>query len=72
MVSAPLLAKAVGVNVSCTVGDNSSVTITVSREEQGGGEMSMTGCVCGDKAFLTGKYSGDMAIIIITTPHLNT
>ena len=54
MVSAPLLAKSAGVKATTTTSNEDTVTVVTSGE---GGTMSMTGAVCGDKAFLTGKTS---------------
>ena len=53
IVNAPSLAKAAGVKASFSSSDSSNVAITVSGE--GDNIMTMTGCVCGDKAFLTGN-----------------
>ena len=54
MINAPLLAKAAGVQ-AChnTADDGHSVTVTVSGEKDS--RVSMTGCICGDKTFLTGN-----------------
>lgn len=53
MVSAPSLAKAAGVKTSYAAGDSNNVIVTVSGD--GNSKMSVTGCVCGDKSFLTGN-----------------
>ena len=54
MVNAPSLAKAAGVTASFTAGDSNNVIVTVTGE--GDNKMTMTGCVCGDKTFLTGNH----------------
>ena len=54
MVNSPSLAKAAGVTASFTAGDSSNIIVTVSGE--GDNVMTMTGCVCGDKTFLTGNH----------------
>ena len=53
LVNAPSLAKAAGVKASFTSSDSSNVAITVSGE--GDNIITVTGCVCGDKPFLTGN-----------------
>lgn len=54
MVNAPSLAKAAGVTTSFTTGNSSNIVVTVSGE--GDNMMTMTGCACGDKTFLTGNH----------------
>ena len=54
MISAPLVAKSAGVTATNTASDDDTVTVVTTGE---GGTMSMSGTVCGDKAFLTGKTS---------------
>jgi len=52
MVSASLVAKSAGVKATNSAGDDDIVTVVTSGE---GGTVSMSGTVCGNKAFLTGK-----------------
>ena len=60
MVNAPSLAKAAGVTTSFTGGDANNVMVTVSGE--GDDKMSITGCVCGDKTFLTGNHNVNLPV----------
>ena len=63
MVNASSLAKAAGVTTSFIAGNTNTVIVTVSGE--GDNKMSMTGCVCGDKTFLTGNH-GDHQLTSIS------
>ena len=68
MVSAPLVAKSAGIKAINTAGDEDMITVVTSGE---GGKVSMTGIVCGNKAFLTGKIIvGYQATCVIISPSL--